>query len=90
MLIAEHFGALLVFTAAVGWLATMSAYYQQAVVPIQTQASAYYLANVALTTGASAFTLGADRWQVTISQTKIEVFKNAATTPVLAIRHDVD
>jgi hypothetical protein len=88
--VAEHLGALLVFTAAVSWLVTIGSYYQQAVAPAQTQASAYHAANVVVVTGQKTVTLGATQWHVTVSDTQIEVFKGETTTPTLVVRHDAD
>ena len=48
MLLVEHLAALGVVLMAVGWLALLMRTYQQVVVPIRQETTAYYAARVAL------------------------------------------
>ena len=69
VLLVEHLAALGVVLMAVGWLALLMRTYQQVVIPVRQETTAYYAARVALMRvpargGETQVSVGPDVWKV--------------------------
>ena len=78
-------GVLLVeHLAALGWLALLMRTYQQVVIPVRQETTAYYAARVALMRvpargGETQVSVGPDVWKVVVSAKEVRVDANNST-----------